>query len=134
MTLHSERKRHGEPDKYAFLVQTQYHLYYGRSDALPDALSARLGINDANDFVQQFMPKLYEHIWSRGVKFSNYYTAASDCTAARATIHTGLYAYQTYSMLTLTTYKAKGDPGPQRAIHTSPNDQSYTSDETQHIK
>jgi len=63
-----------------------------------------LGINNAGDFVSKYMPNLYEKLWQNGVRFSNYYTAASDCTAARATIHTGLYAYQTYSMLTLITY------------------------------
>jgi arylsulfatase A-like enzyme len=57
-----------------------------------------------DQFVEQHMPKLWEHLWNPGVKFSNYYTAASDCTAARATIYTGLYAYQTYSMLTLITF------------------------------
>ena len=74
----------------------------------------KLGVSGADDFVAQFMPKLYESIWQNGVKFSNYYTAASDCTAARATIQTGLYAYQTYSMLTLTTYSTgEGPPQPQ---------------------
>src|SRR5690242_6799132 len=63
-----------------------------------------LGINNADDFVEKYMPNLWNYLWKDGVKFSNYYTAASDCTAARATIHTGLYAYQTYSMLTLITY------------------------------
>ncbi len=46
-----------------------------------------LGINTADDFVRKFMPKTHKYLWSDGVKFSNYYTAASDCTAARATIH-----------------------------------------------
>ena len=55
-------------------------------------------------FLEKYMPNLFGYLWSPGVKFSNYYTAASDCTAARATIHTGLYAYQTYSMLTLITF------------------------------
>jgi uncharacterized sulfatase len=57
-----------------------------------------------DQFVQTYMPNLWGYLWRDGVQFSNYYTAASDCTAARATIHTGLYAYQTYSMLTLITY------------------------------
>src|SRR5262245_66048746 len=70
-----------------------------------------LGIASANDFFKQFMPNFHKFIWTKGVKFPNYYTAASDCTAARATIHTGLYAYQTYSMLSLTTYKEKEDQG-----------------------
>ncbi|HKG61634.1 MAG TPA: sulfatase-like hydrolase/transferase [Pyrinomonadaceae bacterium] len=66
-----------------------------------------LGINNEDDFIKYYMPNLYKYLWEPGVKFSNYYTAASDCTAARATIHTGLYAYQSYSMLTLITYPPK---------------------------
>ena len=69
-----------------------------------------LGINNADDFISQYMPNLYNYLWNPGVRFSNYYTAASDCTAARATIHTGLYAYQTYSMLTLITYPDPSNP------------------------
>ena len=57
-----------------------------------------------DEFIGLYMPNLWSFLWKDGVKFSNYYTAASDCTASRATIHTGLYAYQTYSMLTLITY------------------------------
>jgi len=57
-----------------------------------------------DQFVLKHMPNLWRTLWNPGVKFSNYYTAASDCTAARATIYTGLYAYQTYSMLTLITF------------------------------
>jgi len=71
-----------------------------------------LGINNADDFVERYMPNLWNYLWNDGVKFSNYYTAASDCTAARATIHTGLYGYQTYSMLTLITYPPDGIPQP----------------------
>jgi len=44
---------------------------------------------DANKFVETYMPNLWSSLWRDGVKFSNYYTAASDCTAARATIQTG---------------------------------------------
>jgi len=60
-----------------------------------------------DQFVENYMPNLWRTLWNPGVKFSNYYTAASDCTAARATIYTGLYAYQTYSMLTLITFPSQ---------------------------
>jgi len=63
-------------------------------------------------FVAKYMPNLYNYLWKDGVKFSNYYTAASDCTASRATIHTGLYCYQTYSMLTLISEPPPGLPQP----------------------
>jgi uncharacterized sulfatase len=71
-----------------------------------------LGINTADDFVAKYMPNLFKYLWKDGVKFSNYYTAASDCTASRATIHTGLYGYQTYSMLTLISSPPTGLPQP----------------------
>ncbi len=57
------------------------------------------GIEDAGEFLRQFMPNVYS-LWQEGVKFSRFYTAASDCTPARATLVTGLYAYQTYTMVT----------------------------------
>ena len=63
-------------------------------------------------FVAKYMPNLFNYLWKDGVKFSNYYTAASDCTASRATIHTGLYGYQTYSMLTLISSPPNGLPQP----------------------
>ena len=66
-----------------------------------------IGIDSPEKFISKYMPNLFNYLWNPGVKFSNYYTAASDCTASRATIHTGLYAYQTYSMLTLITYPPK---------------------------
>ncbi|HVG19296.1 MAG TPA: sulfatase-like hydrolase/transferase [Blastocatellia bacterium] len=62
------------------------------------------GISNADHFIEKYMPNLYKYIWSKGVRFANHYIAASDCTAGRATIYTGLYAYQTYLMLTLITY------------------------------
>jgi len=71
-----------------------------------------LGMNSADEFVAKYMPNLYNFLWKDGVKFSNYYTAASDCTASRATIHTGLYGYQTYSMLTLISSPPNGLPQP----------------------
>src|SRR5436190_22575775 len=62
------------------------------------------GIGNADEFIEKYMPNLFKYIWSKGVRFANHYIAASDCTAGRATIYTGLYAYQTYLMLTLITF------------------------------
>ena len=48
-----------------------------------------LGINSADEFVAKYMPNLFKYLWKDGVKFSNYYTAASDCTTGilqRATV------------------------------------------------
>lgn len=70
------------------------------------------GIDNPDKFVETYMPNLWGFIWRDGVKFHNHYTAASDCTVGRATIYTGLYAYQTYSMLTLITYPPKEPQQP----------------------
>jgi uncharacterized sulfatase len=67
------------------------------------------GVADADGFVEKYMPNLFKFIWSKGVRFDNYYIAASDCTAGRATVYTGLYAYQTYLMLTLITFPEQPD-------------------------
>lgn len=56
------------------------------------------GIANADKFLAANMPNLHK-LWQKGVKFSRFYTAASDCTPARATSITGLYAYQTYMMM-----------------------------------
>ncbi|MGA9997565.1 MAG: sulfatase-like hydrolase/transferase [Pyrinomonadaceae bacterium] len=68
------------------------------------------GISNADKFIDKYMPNLYGYIWKKGVRFANHYTAASDCTAGRATIYTGLYGYQTYLMLTLITYPDSSKP------------------------
>lgn len=58
------------------------------------------GISNADQFLQKYMPHTYRLIWSPGVRFHSAYTAASDCTPARGTIVTGLYAQQTFCMTT----------------------------------
>ena len=60
------------------------------------------GIHDAADFLKEFMPNVYR-LWKRGVKFTNYHTAASACTPARGTIATGLYSQQTWVCCTITS-------------------------------
>jgi uncharacterized sulfatase len=99
----------GQPNIVLITVdQLRYPMHFA-------SLKEKFGIETADQFVQQFMPNLYHYLWEPGAKFSNYYTAASDCTAARATIHTGLYAYQTYSMLTLISYPP--DEPTQPVLH-----------------
>jgi len=51
-------------------------------------------------FLAKYMPNLYSLLWTKGVKFKRYYTAAADCTPGRGTFVTGLYAYQTGLFLT----------------------------------
>ena len=53
------------------------------------------GIETAGEFLAKFMPNLHALLWSKGVKFSRYFTGAADCTPGRGTFVTGLYAYQT---------------------------------------
>lgn len=65
------------------------------------------GVNDAGEFLEKYMPNVYR-LWKRGVKFSNYQTAASACTPARGTILTGLYSQQTWLCCTLTADPTDG--------------------------
>ncbi len=58
------------------------------------------GIDSAGQFLQQFMPNLYQ-LWQNGVKFAGHYTAASACTPARGTIFTGLYSQQSWLVNTI---------------------------------
>ncbi|MBV8709988.1 MAG: hypothetical protein JO028_22580, partial [Acidobacteriaceae bacterium] len=37
------------------------------------------GINDAAGFLNRFMPKLYQRVWTTGVKFGSHYAAANAC-------------------------------------------------------
>ena len=70
------------------------------------------GIETSEQFFAAYMPNLYK-LWQQGVKFTQYYTAASDCTPGRGTIMTGLYAQQTMALLT------RANPGNAQA-GTSP--------------
>jgi len=58
---------------------------------------------------RKLMPNFYRQIWTKGVKFYNYYTAANACTPARGTIISGLYSQQSWLMTTIT---APPDPSP----------------------
>ncbi len=58
------------------------------------------GVANADEFMAKFMPNTHRLLWSRGVRFDNYFTSASDCTPARGTVVTGLYSQQTYCMAT----------------------------------
>lgn len=57
------------------------------------------GIDTAARFMERFMPNVHRHLWQGGVVFSRHYTAAADCSAARGTFVTGLYAQQTNLMI-----------------------------------
>jgi len=40
-----------------------------------------IGIDSPEKFISKYMPNLFNYLWNPGVKFSNYYTTASDCTS-----------------------------------------------------
>lgn len=63
------------------------------------------GVSSVDQFLQKFMPHTYRLLWQPGVRFHKAYTAASDCTPARGTIVTGLYAQQTFCMTTRANQK-----------------------------
>lgn len=66
------------------------------------------------DFMRLYMPHTYELLWTPGVRFNRAFTAASDCTPARGTIVTGLYAQQTFCMTTRANpNQPQGDTTPQ---------------------
>ena len=58
------------------------------------------GINNADQFIQTFMPNLYS-IWKGGVKFSNNNIASASCGPSRSVLITGLYTQQTWNTCTL---------------------------------
>jgi arylsulfatase A-like enzyme len=74
-------------------------------------------------FLAKYMPNLYSLLWTKGVKFKRYFTAAADCTPGRGTFVTGLYAYQTGLFLTRESTSSPYDtkqpqPGLKREFET----------------
>lgn len=57
------------------------------------------GTNNADEFIQKFMPNLYA-LWQSGVKFANHQITATACGPSRATLVTGLYTQQTWNVAT----------------------------------
>lgn len=58
------------------------------------------GVGTPEAFLARFMPYTHRLLWQGGVKFTNYHTAASDCSPSRAALVTGLYGHQTFLMCT----------------------------------
>ena len=58
------------------------------------------GINNAAEYLQQFMPNVYR-LWDGGVKFSNHNSASTACSPSRGVLITGLYSHQTWFGTTL---------------------------------
>ena len=87
------------PNSGSTVASAKPNILFIQVDEMRFPMGFPEGICDAAEFLRKFMPNTYS-LWQDGVKFSRFYTAASDCTPARATVVTGLYAYQTYSMVT----------------------------------
>ena len=58
------------------------------------------GVKTAGEFLQKYMPNTYQ-LWRKGVKFSQHYSNANDCTPSRGVFMTGLYGHQTWVTTTL---------------------------------
>jgi len=75
------------------------------------------GVHSADEFLAKFMPNLHK-LWTRGVKFTNYYTASAACSPARGTMATGLYSQQTFMMCTrASTRNPQSASQPQPALN-----------------
>ncbi len=90
------------------------------------------GVNDAAGFLNKFMPKLYQKLWTKGVKFGSHYAAANACTPSRGTLITGLYSQQNWLVATITSTPCNangcgpGDyPPTQRQPVLNPNFPTY---------
>lgn len=78
------------------------------------------GVHSAGEFLAKYMPYTHRMLWEKGVKFSNYQTAAADCTPSRGVMATGLYAQQTWLMLTRANmFNAQSTAAPQPALETA---------------
>ena len=58
------------------------------------------GISSAAEFLETYMPNTYR-LWKRGVKFSQHYSNANDCTPSRGAFVTGLYSHQSWLTTTI---------------------------------
>jgi len=90
------------------------------------------GVNSAGDFLNKFMPNLYQKLWSNGVKFGSHYTAANACTPSRGVLISGLYSQQSWLITTIldTPCTANGCgpgdyPPPPRQPVLNPNFPTY---------
>jgi uncharacterized sulfatase len=70
------------------------------------------GINNADEFLARFMPNLHRHLWTDGVKFSNFRVAAGACTPSRGVLLTGMYSHQSWLVTTITGGGIGGDVPP----------------------
>jgi arylsulfatase A-like enzyme len=60
-----------------------------------------MGVNNADEFIAKFMPRVHKLLWSEGVKFSSHYTAGNACTPARGVLISGLYTHQSWLVQTI---------------------------------
>lgn len=103
----------------------QPHILFIHVDELRYPMHFPAGIGSAEAFMKQFMPNVHNHLWMGGVRFSRYYTAAADCSAARGTFVTGLYAQQTNLMIVRGTKQVTKGEYPIEAPPLSPAFPTY---------
>lgn len=70
------------------------------------------GVENAEQYLQRFMPNLYKHLWRDGVKFANHQIAAGACTPSRSVMLTGLYSQQTWVITTIAQTNRAGELPP----------------------
>lgn len=70
------------------------------------------GITSADQFVQTYMPNLYQLLWKPGVVFRNHFTNGTACSPARACFVTGLYPLQQWLLSTRTGTSDQPAPSP----------------------
>ena len=70
------------------------------------------GVESADQYIARFMPNLYRHVWTQGVRFNNHRIAAAACTPSRGVMLTGLYTHQTYVLTTISGTAPDGDKPP----------------------
>jgi arylsulfatase A-like enzyme len=93
------------------MAASRPNILFVHVDELRYPMHLPAGVASAGEFFARFMPNVHGLLWKDGVKFSRYYTAAADCTAARGTFVTGLYAQQTNLMVI--RQGAGSGPSPQ---------------------
>ena len=95
-------------------MTTQPNILFILVDEMRYPMHFPANVVSPDEFIRAFMPHTYEILWQPGVRFSRAYTASSDCTPARGTIVTGLYAQQTFCMTTRANPNdPQGDSTPQ---------------------
>ncbi len=58
-------------------------------------------ITTPGEFLAKHMPNVHRNLWTKGVKFGAYHTAANACTPSRGVMISGLYSQQNWLLTTI---------------------------------